>query len=145
LWGLGALTLVAAFVGGGWLLGVVFAAMALLPPTANTTIITRQLLLTPDDLRGRLSSVLGIGTGVAAALGPVLGGLLAAALSGTDAVLVCAGGITAVAVAATLSPTLRSFPRQPVVAEFPGAQPGPLAETTPVRRADRHDVAKKGD
>jgi hypothetical protein len=60
-------------------------------------------------------------------------------------VLVCAGGITAVAVAATLSPTLRSFPRQPVVAEFPGAQPGPLAETTPVRRADRHDVAKKGD
>jgi MFS family permease len=145
LWGLGTLTLVAAFVGGGWLLGVLFATMALLPPTANTAIITRQLLLTPDELRGRLSSVLGIGTGVAAALGPVLGGLLAAALSGTHAVLVCAGGITAVAVVATLSPTLRSFPRQPVVTESPGAQPGPLAETTPVRRADRHDVAKKGD
>jgi MFS family permease len=145
LWGLGALTLAAAFAGSGWLLGVLFAAMALLPPTANTTIITRQMLLTPDDLRGRLSSVLGIVTGVAAALGPVLGGLLASALSGTHAVLVCAGGITAVAVMATLSPTLRSFPRQPVVAESPGAQPEPLAEATSVRSADRHDVAKKGD
>ncbi|PZS15365.1 MAG: MFS transporter, partial [Pseudonocardiales bacterium] len=85
--------------------------------TANTTIITRQLLLTPDDLRGRLSSVLGIVTGVAATLGPVLGGLLVAAVSGTLAVLVCAGGIAAAAMVATLSPTLRSFPRHPVVAE----------------------------
>ncbi len=116
-WVLAALTPVAAFVNSGYLLGALFAAMALLPPTANTTIITRQLLLTPDDLRGRLSSVLAIFTGVAAALGPMLGGLLAAAVSGTVAVLVCAGGMAAVAVVATLSPTLRSFPQHPVVAE----------------------------
>lgn len=122
-WVLTVLTLVAAFVDSGFLLGVLFAAMALLPPTANTTIITRQLLLTPDDMRGRLGSVLGIGTGVAATLGPVLGGLLAAAVSGTVAVLVCAGGIAVAAVVATLSPTLRSFPRHPVVADPPGAEP----------------------
>lgn len=133
-WGLSALTVAAAFVESGWLLGALFAAMALLPPTANTAIITRQLLLTPDDLRGRLSSVLGIVTGIAAALGPVVGGLLASALSGSHAILVCAGGIAAVAVVATLSPTLRSFPRQPVIA-------GPVAETP----SDRHDVVKKGD
>jgi MFS family permease len=150
-WGLGALTLAAAFVRSGWLLGLLFAAMALLPPTANTTIITRQLLLTPDDMRGRLSSVLGIATGVAAALGPVLGGLLVAALSGTNAVLVCAGGIAAIALVATLSPTLRSFPRQPVVAQQPshaqppGPEPEGITETISVPTGDRQNVAKKGD
>ncbi|MGH3697131.1 MAG: MFS transporter [Pseudonocardiaceae bacterium] len=115
-WVMAALTPVAAFVGSGYLLGVLLAAMALLPPTANTTIITRQLLLTPDELRGRLSSVLGIVTGVAATLGPVLGGLLAAAVSDTLAVLVCAGGVAVAAVVVTLSPTLRSFPRHPIIA-----------------------------
>lgn len=122
-WVMAALIPVAAFVHSGYLLGVLLAAMALLPATANTTIITRQLLLTPDDLRGRLSSVLGIVTGVAATLGPVLGGLLATAVSGTLAVLVCAGGIAVAAAVATLSPTLRRFPRDPVVAEPPGAEP----------------------
>ncbi len=131
-WVMAALTPVAAFVSSGYLLGVLLAAMALLPATANTTIITRQLLLTPDDLRGRLSSVLGLVTGVAAVLGPVLGGLLAAAVSGTVAVLVCAGGIAAAAVVATLSPTLRSFPRHPVVAE------PPAAESEPEPELDRH-------
>jgi predicted MFS family arabinose efflux permease len=118
-WALAALTPVAAFLDNGWLLGVLFAAMALLPPTANTTIITQQLLLTPDELRGRLSSVLGIVIGVAAALGPILGGLLATAVSGALAVLVCAGGIVVAAVVATLSTTLRRFPRHPIVAETP--------------------------
>ncbi len=131
-WVMAALTPVAAFVSSGYLLGVLLAAMALLPATANTTIITRQLLLTPDDLRGRLSSVLGLVTGVAAVLGPVLGGLLTAAVSGTVAVLVCAGGIAAAAVVATLSPTLRSFPRHPVVAE------PPAAESEPEPELDRH-------
>jgi predicted MFS family arabinose efflux permease len=129
-WALAALTPVAAFLDNGWLLGVLFAAMALLPPTANTTIITQQLLLTPDELRGRLSSVLGIVTGVAAALGPILGGLLATAVSGALAVLVCAGGIAAAAVVATLSPTLRRFPRHPIVAKTPAVE----AEL----EADRH-------
>lgn len=121
-WVMATLIPVAVFLDSGYLLGLLLAAMALLPATANTTIITRQLLLTPDDLRGRLSSVLGIVTGVAATLGPVLGGLLATAVSGTLAVLVCAGGIAAAAMVATLSPTLRSFPRHPVVAE---QHPGP--------------------
>ena len=145
LWGLGVLTLAAAFASNRWLLGALFVVMALLPPTANTTIMTRQLLLTPDELRGRLSSVLTIATGVAAALGPVLGGLLASAFSGTHAVLVCAAGIGAVAVVATASPTLRSFPRQPVVAAPPWAGPQPETEMTSARKADRHDVSTKGE
>jgi MFS family permease len=132
-WGLGALTLAAAFVANGWLLGILLAAMALLPPTANTTIITRQLLLTPDNLRGRLSSALGTLSGAAVALGPMLGGLLASAFSSTHAVLVCAGGIAAVSVMATLSPTLRNFPRQPVIAESSSSQSESVAGTISVR------------
>jgi len=89
--------------------------------------------------------VLGIVAGVAAALGPVVGGLLATALSGTHAVLACAGGIAAVAVVATLSPTLRSFPRQPVVAGSPGSEPEEVAETTSVRSSDHQNVPEKGD
>ncbi|MGH3786769.1 MAG: MFS transporter [Pseudonocardiaceae bacterium] len=120
-WGMAVFTPVAAFVHSGYALGALFAVMALLPATANTTIITGQLLLTPDELRGRQSSVLGILTGLAAALGPVLGGLLATAVSGPVAVLVCAGGIAAAAVVATISPSLRGFPRHPAVTQPPQA------------------------
>jgi len=144
-WWLGALTLAAAFVANGWLLGALFAAMALLPPTANTVIVTRQLLLTPDNLRGRLSSVLGITTGVAGALGPVLGGLLASTFSNTHAVLVCAAGIATVAVVATLSPTLRSFPRQPVIVDSSETESEPVAETMSIHSQNRQDLVEKGD
>jgi MbtH protein len=73
--------------------------------------MTEQLLLTPDHLRGRLSGVVGLVTGVAAALGPVLGGVLMEALPGNRAVLACTAGIAAVTVLVTASPTLRAFPR----------------------------------
>src|SRR5262249_42866334 len=112
-WGLAALTPVAAVLYSGYLLGVLFAPMAILPATANTTIITGALLLTRDELRGRLSSVLTLLSGSAAVLGPVLGGLLATAFTGGVAVLLCAAGAALTALAATLSPALRSFPRPP--------------------------------
>jgi MFS family permease len=102
---------VAAVATSGYVLGALFAAMAVLPPTANTTILTQQLLLTPDHLRGRLSSVIGLAGGVAAAVGPVLGGALMHVASGTAAVLLCAAGVAAVTVVVTASPTLRRFPR----------------------------------
>jgi predicted MFS family arabinose efflux permease len=116
-WVLTVLTPVAAVAHSGYALGALFAAMALLPPTANTTIMTRQLLLTPDELRGRLAAGIGLAVGVAAALGPVAGGLLVAAAPGSAAVLVCAAGIAAVTLAVTISPTLRAFPRDTVVTE----------------------------
>jgi MFS family permease len=111
-WALTALTPLAVFVHSGYLMGALFFAMALLPPTANTTIMTEQLLLTPDGLRGRLSGVVGLLTGIAGALGPVLGGVLTEAVSGGTAVLVCAGGIAAVTALVTVNATLRRFPRR---------------------------------
>jgi predicted MFS family arabinose efflux permease len=110
-WVLAVLTPVAVLVEGGYLMGLLFAAMAVLPPTANTTIITAQLLLTPDGMRGRLSAVMGVVTGVAAAAGPALGGVLVEMVPGDHAVLLCAGGMAVAALLVAVSPTLRRFPR----------------------------------
>ncbi|HEU5469562.1 MAG TPA: MFS transporter [Actinophytocola sp.] len=110
-WALTALTPLAALIDSGYLLGALFAGMALLAPTANTTILTHQLLLTPDELRGRLSGVMSVVAGTAAALGPALGGVLAALVPPTQAVLLCAAGMTVVTILVTVNPTLRRYPR----------------------------------
>jgi MFS family permease len=109
-WALAALAPLAVVVDSGYLLGALFAGMALLAPTANTTIVTHQLLLTPDALRGRLSGTLNLAVGAAAALGPLLGGLLAETTSPTTAVLVSAAGLATAAVLVTVNPTLRRYP-----------------------------------
>ncbi|HEU5161117.1 MAG TPA: MFS transporter [Streptosporangiaceae bacterium] len=119
-WALTALTPLAVFVHNGYVMGALFFAMALLPPTANTTIMTEQLLLTPDELRGRLSGVITLITGVAGAVGPMLGGVLTELVPGATAVLVCAGGIAAVTALVTVNATLRRFPRR---------RPGDAVET----------------
>ncbi|GIF17112.1 MFS transporter [Actinoplanes teichomyceticus] len=118
-WVLSVLVPLTAPARDGYLIGALFALMALLAPTANTTIVTQQMLLTPDGLRGRLSGALGLLTGAAGALGPVLGGLLTELLPGTGAVLVCAAGMAVVTVLATASPVLRALPRR---------QPAPVPE-----------------
>jgi MFS family permease len=114
-----ALTPVAIFISNGYLMGALFGGMAFLVPTANTTIDTYQLLLTPDEMRGRMSAVMGVTTGIAGVVGPALGGLLLEVVSGNDAVLLCAAGIGAVTLLATISPTLRKFPRHTAAQVFP--------------------------
>ena len=128
-WVITLLTPVAAVARQGWVLGALFAAMAFLPPTANTTITSRQLLLTPDELRGRLAGVLGLVTGLAAVAGPALGGLLVQWLPGGAAVLVCTAGLALVTLLATASPTLRSFPREAA----PEPSPVPASPVDEVR------------
>jgi uncharacterized protein YbdZ (MbtH family)/MFS family permease len=125
-WAMTLLTPLAVFVHNGYLMGGLFAAMALLPPTANTTIMTQQLLLTPDELRGRLSSVIGLATGVAATIGPVLGGVLAQTVSGSQAVLLCTAGIAAVTLLVTAGRTLRNFPSHLTTAAPAAAEPTEL-------------------
>lgn len=120
-WALTVLTPVAAVVHSGYLTGVLFALMALFPPTANTAIMTEQLLRTPDQLRGRLTSVLALACGAAGAAGPALGGLLTQALPGDRAILVCSAGMAAAAVLATASPTLRGLSPNPPPGNRPTA------------------------
>ncbi|MGW8396458.1 MFS transporter [Streptomyces lydicus] len=91
--------------------GALLAVMAFFAPLANTTVLTYQLTVTPDALRGRMSGVAGFCSGGAGVAGPALGGALTAlAGGGTAAVLLCAGCLVLVALAATASPTLRRFP-----------------------------------
>jgi uncharacterized protein YbdZ (MbtH family)/predicted MFS family arabinose efflux permease len=113
-WVLTLLTPLAVFAHNGYVMGALFLAMALLPPTANTTIMTQQLLLTPDELRGRLGGAIGLATGVAATVGPVLGGVLMTVASATQAVLVCAAGMAVITLLVTPSRSLRDFPRQEI-------------------------------
>ncbi len=110
-WVFTALTPTAILIHSGYLMGALFFGIALLPPTANTTILTRLLLITPDHLRGRLSGVIGLIVGAAAAVGPMLGGVLIEVLPSTQAVLICAAGIAAITAVVTVNPTLRHFPR----------------------------------
>ncbi|MFI0785195.1 MFS transporter [Streptomyces lydicus] len=91
--------------------GALLAVMAFFAPLANTTVLTYQLTVTPDALRGRMSGVAGFCSGGAGVAGPALGGALTGlAGGGTAAVLLCAGCLALVALAATASPTLRRFP-----------------------------------
>lgn len=108
-WVLSLLVPVALVVESAYLLGVLFALMSFLAPTANTTIGTHQLLLTPDELRGRLSGVMGVVVGTAGAVGPLVGGVLTEALSARTAVVACAVGIVVITVFVTVSPTLRGY------------------------------------
>jgi MFS family permease len=117
-WTVTALTPLALFIGSGYLMGLLFAAVAFFAPTANTTICTYQLLLTPDELRGRLGGVMNVTMGGAAALGPAFGGLLIELVPGNRAVLLCAAGMLVVTLLATASRTLRQFPRHHAVKEM---------------------------
>jgi predicted MFS family arabinose efflux permease len=127
-WVYTALVPTAVFIHSGYLLGALFFGIALLPPTANTTILTRLLLTTPDHLRGRLSGVIGLIVGGAAALGPMFGGILTELLPSTEAVLVCAVGIAAITAVVTASPTLRHFPRPDSAADHQAPIPDPAGE-----------------
>ncbi|MGM1060726.1 MFS transporter [Saccharothrix sp. Mg75] len=116
-WVLALLTPVALLVDSPFLLGGLFALMTFLAPTANTTIGTHQLLLTPDALRGRLSGVMAVVIGLAGTLGPLVGGLLTEVLSARTAVAVCAVGILLITVVVTVNPTLRGYGAVPVTEE----------------------------
>jgi MFS family permease len=96
-------------VPGGLPLGVIIGVAAFFAPVANTTILTYQMMITPDELRGRLAGVTGLAGGTAGALGPLLGGILMTSTGGAG-VPICAAALAAVALGTSLSPTLRRFP-----------------------------------
>ncbi|SOB79715.1 MFS transporter [Streptomyces sp. 1331.2] len=109
-WTAAALTLLLALVPAGVPTGVVLGGIAFLIPTAFTTVMTYQLTVAPDELRGRLSGVVGLFAGGAGAVGPLAGGLLMSGGSSRRSLLICCACLAVVAVGTTLSPKLRRFP-----------------------------------
>jgi MFS family permease len=110
-WVAACLTPLLGLVDNGYLMGAVFAGMTLLAPAANTAIVTHQLLLTPDELRGRVSGLVSLVAGAAGALGPVLGGLLLEVVPGDRALLLCAAVLAVTGLLATVHPALRALGR----------------------------------
>ncbi|WP_330277062.1 MFS transporter [Lentzea sp. NBC_00516] len=109
-WLAAVLILVMAFTPSGVLLGVVLGVVAMFMPVTVTTVMTYQMSVTANELRGRLSGMVGLFTGAAGALGPIAGGALAGTGDGTTGLMACAATAAVIAVGATLSPTLRRFP-----------------------------------
>jgi predicted MFS family arabinose efflux permease len=91
-------------------IGVLAGVVAFVGPAWNVVLGSLSLRLTPDRLRGRVSGVQGLVAWGPIPLGSLVGGLLLQWLGGVPAVLVLAAGMVAVALAATLSRSVRHAP-----------------------------------
>lgn len=112
-------------------LAVVAAAESLVAPVYTVAMTTHQLALTPDELRGRVTSATAtIGTG-ALSVGTLAGGWLIADLGAKPLVWACGGWLLALALLTTANPAVRGAPRAGELAPPPargnpqvGALPG---------------------
>jgi MFS family permease len=107
-------------------LALVAAAESLVAPVYTVAMTTHQLALTPDALRGRVTSATStIGTG-ALSLGTLAGGWLIAELGAERLVWVCGGWLVVLAVLTTANPAVRCAPRAGVLGSA-GVGEGPDA------------------
>jgi hypothetical protein len=91
-----------------WVLAASLLPAALAIPSTDSVVYGHQLAITPDRLVGRVNSVFSALVLTFSPLGPLLAGFLLDAWSARATVGLFAGGALVVAVAATLSPALRS-------------------------------------
>ncbi|MFE7575974.1 MFS transporter [Streptomyces sp. NPDC057521] len=109
-WGFTVVAGVMAYAPRGVPLGILLGVAAMAMPVANTAVITCQLSAVPDGLRGRLSGLVGLGSEIAATVGPVAAGVLSTSTrNGTVSILGAAALLAVVAAGATLSRTLRGL------------------------------------
>lgn len=109
---LAAMTMLMVVVPVGVPLGLVLCATAFFLPVAATAVMTYQMVVTPDELRGRMSGIVGLGTEGANTLGPLAGAVMVLLVGGRSdmGLLVCAVCLAVVAVGTLLNRTLRHFP-----------------------------------
>jgi MFS family permease len=116
-------------------LGPLFGLMTFAGPTWNVVIGTYQLTMIPDRLLGRVQSVDMLLSWGAIPLGSIVAGVMLERLTTTQAMLGFAAMMLAIAVVATLSPSLRRPPPFPDAAVDPAraedAAGGPTAEGPP--------------
>ncbi|MEV4014506.1 MFS transporter [Nonomuraea angiospora] len=91
-----------------WLLLIVTFAESVVSPIYNVALDTYRLSVTPDALRGRVTSAIDTLTSGAAAIGTMAGGALITLLGAPALTLVLAGWLTFLALTATLSKTVRT-------------------------------------
>lgn len=91
-----------------WLLLVVAFAESVVSPVYNVALDSYRLAVTPDALRGRVTSAIDTLTTGAAAIGAAAGGLLIARLGTAALTFALAGWLALLALTATLSRTVRT-------------------------------------
>lgn len=79
----------------------------LLAPAANAALFAVMLRSTPDEMRGRVISTVGMAATALATLAPLMAGLLVQHASGAWAVAVCAAAMTIAAMLSLILPGLR--------------------------------------
>ncbi|WP_430496752.1 MFS transporter [Micromonospora trifolii] len=91
-----------------WLLSLVAFTESTVSPVYNVALDSYRLAVTPDALRGRVTSAVDTLTTGGAAIGTTASGTLIALLGTTTLTLILAGWLTLLALAATLSKTVRT-------------------------------------
>lgn len=94
-------------------LGPIFGAMTFVGPVWNVVFGTYELTLTPDHLLGRVQSVEMLLSWGAIPLGSLAAGFLLEHLGGPEAIFALSGAMLLIALAGTLSPSLRHAPPLP--------------------------------
>jgi MFS family permease len=103
---------------------------SVLAPIETVVISASRILLTPDDLQGRVQSASGLVSMSATPLGPVVAGFLLERVGPSGMFLTFAGVLGALAVASTTSRGLRKLPTAFHI-PVPPAGPTPAAGTSP--------------
>ena len=100
-----------------WLLIAGIVPLALLNPSLNSAIIGYRVAIVPDRLQGRVNSAARLIAQVGAPLGPLVAGLLLGAFSTRLTCLVITAWFAAIALWATVSPSIRKAPQLTELAE----------------------------
>jgi MFS family permease len=108
-----------SFVDNLWILGSLLGLMAFVGPMWNVAIEAYRLLITPDDLQGRVGSAASFLAYGAIPLGSLLAGYLLGSFGSEATATVLAGSMLALACAATISPAIRLAPNLTAVGEKP--------------------------
>ena len=102
-----------------WLLIAGVVPLALLNPSLNAVVIGYRVATTPDRLQGRVNSAARLIAQVGAPLGPLVAGLLLGAFSPRLTCLLITAWFAAIALWATLSPSIRKAPTLTELADAP--------------------------
>lgn len=111
MWSAGAVIPLMAINQNPYVLGALLAVPMVLAPSANTIILSLQVVLTPDHMQGRVSAGGEFISNVAAPLAPLAGGFLVTTLSAPTALILVGAVMVLVAGLATASRTMRTIPR----------------------------------
>ena len=111
-----------------WVLLISYLPMALFLPSVYAVVIGYRVAITPDRLTGRVNSVARTIALCGAPFGPLGAGLLLSNVSGRTTVTAFAAVLLALALAATLSPSIRNAPELTELDDLPARPPVPLPE-----------------